>query len=373
MIFVAVGFVIGQVRTLRNYGWLANTAVFLNLLVIFISMGVMVSTLIESFHYKILTLTFQAHTPPNYSVSILGSAGGAVDATTITPDKNGKYPPIRHYNGLPDPNSLIGSLNGLLQGVFAYGGAQLFIEFMAEMRRPYDFIKAMWGAQFFIYSVYLIYGCYQYYWQGQYSFNPSYIGLSVYGWQAVCDALASIAGLIAAGLYGNIGIKVFYNNVMMDLFKAPPLTQRGGKILWMIIVPIWWSVAFVIAASIPDYFGFVSIISAATVIQFSYSFPPIIALGYNIHFYAMRSHPDNGFDPTTGRITRNLTGWRRFVKGFWLGPWWENIAHVLYAGGSLATAGLGLYAAIVGMIDAFQIPQVNSFSCTSPLDLSASG
>ena len=54
-----------------------------------------------------------------------------------------------------------------MQGVYAYGGAQLFIEFMAEMRRPTDFIKAMWGAQFFIYTCYMVYGCYVYYFQGQ--------------------------------------------------------------------------------------------------------------------------------------------------------------------------------------------------------------
>jgi hypothetical protein len=34
-------------------------------------------------------------------------------------------------------------------------------------------------------------------------------------------------------------------------------------------------------------------------------------------------------------------------------------------------AGLGAYAAITGMIDAFKNPQVNSFSCRSPLDLTA--
>jgi hypothetical protein len=56
-------------------------------------------------------------------------------------------------------------------GVYAYAGAQLFIEFMAELRRPRDFLKAMWGAQFFIYSCYMIYGCYTYFWQGQYSFQ----------------------------------------------------------------------------------------------------------------------------------------------------------------------------------------------------------
>jgi hypothetical protein len=29
-----------------------------------------------------------------------------------------------------------------------------------------------------------------------------------------------LSGLIAAGLFGNIGIKVFYNNVLIDLFKG---------------------------------------------------------------------------------------------------------------------------------------------------------
>lgn len=67
-----------------------------------------------------------AHSEPNYAISVLGSSGGLVDPTTITPDPTtGEYPPIRHYNGLPDPSSLLGSINGLLQGVFAYGGAQL--------------------------------------------------------------------------------------------------------------------------------------------------------------------------------------------------------------------------------------------------------
>jgi hypothetical protein len=109
-----------------------------------------------------------AHSPPNFSISVLGSAGAAVNATTITPDPTtGAYPPIIHYNGLPDPSSLVGAINGLMQGVYAYGGAQLFIEFMAEMRRPTDFIKAMWGAQFFIYTCYMVYGCYVYFFQGQ--------------------------------------------------------------------------------------------------------------------------------------------------------------------------------------------------------------
>lgn len=164
VIFVCVGFFLTQIRTLKAYGLVANLAVWLNLLVIFITMGVI------------------AHSPPNFAISTLGSAGSAVDKTTITPDADGNFPPIIHYSGLP-PNSLVGSINGLLSGVLAYAGAQLFVEFMAEMRRPRDFLKAMWGAQLFIYTVYLVYGCFVYHYQGQYSFNPSYQGVSPYGWQ----------------------------------------------------------------------------------------------------------------------------------------------------------------------------------------------
>lgn len=161
VLFICAGFLLGQIRTLRNYGWVANCAVWLNLLVIFITMGVI------------------ANSPPNYAISVLGSAGSAVDPTTITPDAQGNYPPIMHYNGMP-AGSLVGSVNGLLQGVLAYSGAQLFIEFMAEMRRPMDFIKAMWGAQFFIFAVYLIYGSFCFRFQGQYTYQISYQGVSIY-------------------------------------------------------------------------------------------------------------------------------------------------------------------------------------------------
>jgi hypothetical protein len=111
LIWALAGFFLGQVRTLQKFGWLANISIFLNLMIIFISMGVI------------------AHSPPNYSISVLGSVGEFIPAT-ITPSANGTWPAIVHNNGLPDPSSLVGSLNGLMQAVYAYGGAQLFIEFM---------------------------------------------------------------------------------------------------------------------------------------------------------------------------------------------------------------------------------------------------
>ncbi|KAF2165710.1 hypothetical protein M409DRAFT_67077 [Zasmidium cellare ATCC 36951] len=355
LLFVIAGFLLTQIRTLKAYGLVANFAVWLNLLVIFMTMG------------------FISASPPNYSIAVLGSAGSAVDPATITPDAQGNYPPVIHYAGLPAEN-LVGSINGLLSGVLGYAGAQLFVEFMAEMKRPNDFLKAMWSAQFFIYTVYMVYGCFVYYYQGQYSFQPSYQGVSVYGWQTAGNMISLVAALIAGGLYGNIGIKVLYNNILMEWFNAPPLVTKPGKIFYGALVPVWWSTAFIIAAAIPDYVGFVSVMSASTLLNLTYTLPPLFALGYDIQKNAIRPQQGEGFDPTTGEVRRDDSGLRRYIRGFFSGgplQVAQNIWHVLYVLCSLSMCGLGMYAAIQGMIDVFKNPQITSFTCKSPLNLNA--
>ncbi|OQE37964.1 hypothetical protein PENCOP_c009G02656 [Penicillium coprophilum] len=353
VIFACAGFFISQIRTLKAYGWVANFAVWMNMFVIFMSMGVM------------------AVSEPNYKISTLGSAGSVVDRSTITPDKDGNYPPIMHYSYIPQ-GKLIGSVNGMLSGVLAYAGAQLFVEFMAEMRRPRDFIKAMWGAQFFIYSVYLTYGCVVYYLQGQYSYSPSYQGISIYAWQTVGNMVSLIAALICAGLYGNIGVKIVYNNILMDIFGFPPLDTRVGKIVYASLVPVWWTIAFLIAAGIPDYVGFVSVISASMLLNLTFTMPPVFALAFDIQKNAIRAEAGEEFNPTTGEVLRTETTAARWIRGFFSGGLLQiaiNIWHILFALASLSMCGLGMWAAIVGMIEAFELPQLNSFSCVSPLNL----
>lgn len=182
-----------------------------------------------------------------------------------------------------------------------------------------------------------------------------------------------------------------YNNILIDIFNAPPLITRRGKIFYASIVPIWWSVAFVIAAAIPDYFGFVSVISASCLLNLTYTLPPFFALGYDIQRHAIRGENGEGFDPVTGETFRNETTVRRWIRGFLSGGKWQvaiNCWHVIYFLASLSMCGLGMYAAVdgelsflivfenlliafTGMIIVFRDPQVNSFSCRSPLNLNA--
>ena len=137
LIWALVGFAVGQIRTLQKFGWLANAAVWINLMCMFITMGA------------------AAHSAPNYAGS--GQSAGAVidNGALVTPDANGNFPPVQTSGGLPDTGGFVGAVSGAMQAIFAYGGAMIFPEFMAEMKRPRDFLKAMWAAQAFIYIWYV--------------------------------------------------------------------------------------------------------------------------------------------------------------------------------------------------------------------------
>ena len=64
-------------------------------------------------------------------------------------------------------------------------------------------------AQTLIMVCYMMYGLFVYSFQGQFSLPLAYQGVSKYAWQTVNNVFALITGIIAAGLYGNIGISEF--------------------------------------------------------------------------------------------------------------------------------------------------------------------
>ncbi|EME87866.1 uncharacterized protein MYCFIDRAFT_159061 [Pseudocercospora fijiensis CIRAD86] len=334
VIFMVCGFIFGQVRTLQRLGFLANLAVWLNVFVILMTMGV-----VPSFG-------------PNYDASF---------ATYKTPPNQ----PVRTSANWPEGTTLKDRINGLMNCVFAYGGATLFNELMAEMRRPMDFWKGLICADIFIFSIYITIGMVVYSYQGQYTFNPAYQGIpnSAYAWQTVGNAISFVSGLIAALLYGNIGVKVFYAAVLRDVFRFPPLDERKGKIVWIALVPIYWGLAFIVAASIPQISYLISFVGAAFILEFSYVFPPLFMVGYNVQKDAML--PEEHFDPATGQATRVDSGFKRWLRGYMKKPF-LNTFDILYLIGALATSGLGIYASVLSMHESFQTTDLTPFTCNSP-------
>lgn len=341
LVFALAGMVVGQIRTMQRFSWLANFSVWINLLSMFIIMGLV------------------AHYPPNFA---------AVSAS-FGPDF-GTPGPIRTFAGTPPTglatggSGFVASVNGAMQAVFAYGGAMLFPAFMAEMRHPMDFWKGMICAQAFLTSVYVVFGMVVYHFQGQYTFIPIAQGISVYGWQTCLNVLGMVAGLIATGLYSNVGLKIAYVEVLQPL-NFPPLSTSMGKIWWACLIPVYWTIGFVLAAAIPQLASISGLVGAVFGLGFTYILPAWGALGYFIREDAI-IRDSEVFDEASRTYSRVDQGWRRLARGFMKRPVF-HLWNLIYLLGTLAACGLGCYSSILQLMVAFESGVATSFSCSSPV------
>lgn len=151
----------------------------------------------------------------------------------------------------------------------------------------------------------------------------------------------------------------------------PPLTAKTGKIIWVILIPIYWAVAFVIGAVIPNFGALVGVVGAICIVQFTYSLPPFLYIGAKTMLNAIQ--PGEGYDPATNEVIRHDRGIKRWIRGFTGGTTIEKLImlwNVIYFLGALALGGLGAYASITLIIDTFKNgdPGLTTFSCKSPLD-----
>jgi hypothetical protein len=97
--------------------------------------------------------------------------------------------------------------------------------------------------------------------------QPANQGISAYGLQTATNAISLASGLIAATLYGNIGIKVIYNNILVEIFGFPQLTVTRGKYYFAICVPIYWSIAYIIGSAIPQVSSLSALIAAICIFR----------------------------------------------------------------------------------------------------------
>jgi hypothetical protein len=335
VIWALAGMIVGQIKSLQKFGFIANLAIWMNLFVCFATMGVV------------------AHSAPNFvaAAAQTGAVAGPVQTFVVISGAGKQF-----------SNQLQATMNI----VYAYGGAMVFIEFMAEMRRPWDFWKGMATAQGVIFSCYMVYGLVVYHYQGQFVINPGNQGISTYGWQTALNVLSLVSALIAAGLYGNVGIKVLYTTFIRKLLRGPSLESKKGRIVWIILVLCYWSVAFVIASAIPQFSALTGLVGAVCILQFTYTFPPMIKLGLDIQMDAMIA--DGPYDPIQKRTSR-IDTWRqksRWIRAFKV-HWLRNSLHVLFFLASLTTAALGIYAAAVNLKAAYGSGASTSFGCKSPV------
>jgi hypothetical protein len=65
----------------------------------------------------------------------------------------------------------------------------------------------------------------------------------------------------------------------MDIFNVILLANKVDKVIYALLVPLWWSIALIIAVARPDFFGYVSVVSASTLLNLTYTLPPLFCHG----------------------------------------------------------------------------------------------
>ncbi|KZO89989.1 hypothetical protein CALVIDRAFT_569455 [Calocera viscosa TUFC12733] len=257
VIFAVLGMVLGQIQSLKSVAWIGGASVYMNITVI------------------CLTIGFFANSPPNYA------AANATYGYPIDP------PAAISHVAIVD-GTLANKVNGAMNMVYAWGGMMIFPEMMAEMRRPMDFWKAITLAELVIMLIYVTFGIVGYSLQGQYVLPLAYQGVSKYAWQSIGNGIMMIAVTVAGTLLSNIGVKVIF------------------------MVVVYWAIGFVISSAIPQVQTLQALIGAAFLMQFSYTFPPLMQFAFDVNVDATKAEP--------------LQGGRRYgtIRDLDRGSWWDN-------------------------------------------------
>ena len=130
------------------------------------------------------------------------------------------------------------------------------------------------------------------------------------------------------------------------------------------MVPVYWALAFIVAGAVPELGDFSSLVGAFCIGNFTYTFPALLKLGFEIKKGAML--PGESFDEATKKYIRLDGGMKRWIRGY-RKTFLLSGFNTFYLLGSLVVCGLGCYSAIMALISAFGGGSVaTSFSCTSP-------
>ena len=336
--------IMGQIRSLGRFAHIANSAVWMNIAICIITM---VGVAVGGPYYGI----FEQY----------GQGAPYFQPSSYIPL------PIKQYAIVP--GNISDKIAGMNNMVFAWGGATIFCEVMAEMKRPMDFWKGMLCAQSLILVVYLFYGLFVYAYNGQFSYVTANMAIGSIGLQNAGNVLTIITGIIAMVLYGNIGIKVIYQGFLLTDFDFSSLTSRKGTFAWAGFVVVYWAIAYILGTAIPSISALVAIVGAFCILNFSYTFP--FLFGFCLLCRQDAALADN-FDAKTLTVEKadSYREWSRWKRALGYGGIYRTSIKVslfLLFLASLATCGLCSYSAISGAIAVYQTNPAQPFTCTSPV------
>jgi hypothetical protein len=111
----------------------------------------------------------------------------------------------------------------------------------------------------------------------------------------------------------------------------------------------------VIGTAIPQVQTIQGLVAAAFLLQFSYSWPPLMQLAFDIQADASRI--DGVYE--AGRGVRRHDSWRdpnRWRRGLFTGRMWFKGVNLMFFLAALATCALGIYGSVRPHLDCIVVP-----------------
>lgn len=174
---------------------------------------------------------------------------------------------------------------------------------------------------------------------------------------------------MASVTYLNIAVKVVYWLLFEDVFHGPELMTWAGFVYWTIVSVnvvllltrqlqcLSWAISFVsprvacpaqfqvIGTAIPQVQTIQALVGAAFLLQFSYTFPPLMQLSFDVQ--ADASKQDGLYRPDTGpNRVDNWSEWSRWRRGLFTGRIAFKSVNLIYLLASLATCALGIWGSV---------------------------
>nr|XP_018266024.1 uncharacterized protein I303_02402 [Kwoniella dejecticola CBS 10117]OBR88182.1 hypothetical protein I303_02402 [Kwoniella dejecticola CBS 10117] len=177
----------------------------------------------------------------------------------------GNYPELGEVKtsiGLPGAPGFVAGTNAVLNITFLWIGQILYPSFIAEMKRPQDFPKALaslTGLQLILFSVTAAVG---YYYNGQYATAPIIGSLSEPWAKKSAFAFVLIPTVVIGTIYGNIAAKYIFKRILGNSRHAHSHSVVGWG-TWIAIDIFIWTVGFILGNIIPSMGDFLGIMSAA--------------------------------------------------------------------------------------------------------------
>lgn len=176
-----------------------------------------------------------------------GGYGG--DWPTLGPVKTyGGIPPALSYaDGVLTSSKLtfVNGFNAALNITFLWVGQILYPSFIAEMREPRDFPKALAALTFLEMILFLVVSVVGYYYLGQYAEAPMIGSLLLEKHRKAAFAFVIVPTVIIGAIYSNVTAKFVYRRFLGNSRHAHSHTVLGWG-TWIAITIVIWGIGFVL-------------------------------------------------------------------------------------------------------------------------------